>query len=359
MKIAILGAGNLGQAQAAHLALLGHEVRIWNRTAARIEEIVERGGIEAHGEFEGCFPMAVASTELGEVIPGADAVILTVPASSHEDVTKLAAHHLEDGQLYVLHPGHTFGAIASHHCLQQLGVDVDLTYCEIQTSLITCRRTGPAQVHASAIKKSLPIAVFPADRGFASAEFLFEAYPGSVRAPDTLKTSLDNLNAPVHPVVVLANMTRIDRGEDFLFYWDGVSPAVARLIEAVDAERHAIGRALGIDVMTLNQFYNTAYEVEGEHLHDKMFACKAYAGIFAPKRLDTRLILEDLPTGLVPYSSLGLAVGVPTPACDALIAIWNIVFDCDFRIGARTLESMGLAHLDAQGLRRYVTTGER
>ncbi len=293
------------------------------------------------------------------MLPGPQAIIVTVPASSHEAVTCAAAPHLEDGQLYALHPGHTFGAIACQHCLVELGRDVDLTFCEIQTSLITCRRTGPAQVLASAIKKALPIAVFPAIRGFEAVEFLFEAYPGSVRAKNTLRTSLDNLNAPVHPVVVLANMARIDRGEHFRFYWDGVSPAVSKLMDAVDAERYAIGVALGINVMTLSQFFDDAYDTHGEEVWEKMVNNQPYAEIIAPKRLDTRLILEDMPTGIVPYSSLGNAVGVPTPACDALIALWNIVFERDFREGARTLESMGLDHLDADGLQRYVTTGER
>jgi len=359
MKIAILGAGNLGQAQAAHLARHGHEVRIWNRTGARIDEILERGGIQVSGALEGLVELAVASKDLAEVIPGSEAVILTVPASSHEAVTRVAAPHLEDGQAYILHPGHTFGAIACQHVLLGLGCTADLTYCEIMTSLITCRRTGPAMVNASAIKRALPIGVFPSERGFDKVEFLFEAYPGCVRAPNTLKTSLDNLNAPVHPVVVLGNMARIERGEDFLFYWEGVSPGVAKLIEAVDAERYAIGRKLNIDVMTLMQFYENSYVAEGDGLYEKMLNCQPYADIIAPKRLDTRLILEDLPTGIVPYASLGRAVGVPTPACDALITLWNIVFERDFRDGARTLESMGLDHLDAEGLRRFATTGQR
>ncbi len=358
-KIAIIGAGNLGQAQAAHLALLGHEVRIWNRTGARIDEINERGGIEIHGVIEGLAPMAVASKDLADVVPGADAIIVTVPASSHCDVTRAAAPYFEDGQVYALHPGHTFGAFACRHELERLGVGADLTYCEIQTSLITCRRTGPARVLASAIKMALPISVFPAMRGFDCIDWLFDAYPDSVKAHDTLKTSLDNLNAPVHPVVVLANMARIDQGDDFLFYWDGVSPAVSKLIVAVDTERWTIGRKLGIDVMTLNQFYDNAYDVQGEELWEKMKSNLPYAEIFAPKRLDTRLILEDMPTGIVPYSSLGKAVGVPTPACDALITLWNIVFERDFAEGARTLESMGLDKLGAEGLRRYAWTGER
>ena len=359
IKIAIVGAGNLGQAEAAHLALLGHEVRIWNRTASKIHEINERGCIRAHGVIEGDAKMHCASPDLADVIPGADAIMVTVPASSHRPVIEAMAPYLEDGQSIALHPGHTFGAIDCFSALEKLGYKLDLTFCEIQTSLITCRLTGPAEVLCAGIKQALPIAVFPSDHGFDRVEYLFDAYPSSIRAADTLKTSLENLNAPVHPSVVMTNLARMERGDHFLFYWDGVTPAVAKVIEAVDMERYRIAELLDADPITLSEFYDRSYDVEGDELWQKMHSNMPYEEIFAPKRLDTRLILEDLPTGLVAFSSMGKAVGVPTPACDALIALCNVVFERDFWEGARTLENMGLDHLDAEGLKRFVKTGQR
>jgi opine dehydrogenase len=359
-KIAMVGAGNLGQAQAAHLAMLGHEVRIYNRTAARIEEIVERGGILIHGVLEGLVELATASPRLSDVVPGCDAVIITVPASSHRAVVSACAPYLSDGMAIALHPGHTFGAFDAAEAVREAGKGhLDLTYCEIQTSLITSRLTGPAKVNASAIKRALPISVFPADHGFDRVEFLFEAYPTSIRAPDVLKTGLDNLNAPVHPSVVLSNLGRIDRGDDFLFYWDGFTPAVSKLVEAVDHERVEVARALGVEPITLLDFFDTAYDTVGPELWRRVQTNEAYREITAPKRIDTRLILEDLPTGLVPIASLGDALGVDTPVIDAQIALANTIFDTDFRVGARTVESLGLAGLGAAGIREYARSGKR
>jgi opine dehydrogenase len=68
-------------------------------------------------------------------------------------------------------------------------------------------------------------------------------------AGNVLQTSLQNGNPVIHPAITLLNAALIERtGGDFFFYEDGVTPAVGRLIEAVDRERISIGRALGVDI---------------------------------------------------------------------------------------------------------------
>lgn len=357
-RIAVIGAGNLGQAMASHLALEGYRVSIYNRTPARIEEIRERGGIQVEGVVEGFAELEMASPDLAEVIPGRKMLMVTVPASSHRAVAEACAPYLEDGQVIVLHPGHSLGAIDVWSALRAKGVTKDLTYAEIQTSLLTCRRTGPAKVMVSAIKNALPIAVFPSNRGFAPVELLFDLYPSSIRAPNVLKTGLDNLNAPVHVPVTLLNLGRIDQGKDFLYYWDGFTPAVSKLVEAVDAERCELARKLGVTPITIKEFFSTAYPTKGEETWEKVRSNEAYRHITAPKNVKTRLIFEDVPTGLVPFSSLGSELGVPTPCCDALIEIANAIFETDFRLGARTVENLGLAGLGVEGINKLVETGE-
>ena len=358
-KIAIIGAGNLGQAMAAHMALCGHEVSIYNRTKARIDEINERGGILIEGVVEGFAKMKLASPNIGDVIPGRDMVMVTVPASSHAKIAEIGAEYFEDGQVIVLHPGHTFGAIEFFNVLEKKGVKKELTYSEIQTSLITSRLTGKARVCASGIKTRLPISVFPADHGFDKIEVLFEIYPSSIRAKDVLKTGMDNLNASVHPAVTLLNLGQIDRAEEFLYYWDGFTPAVSKMVEAVDQERVELALALKVDPITIRGFFETAYSTTGDELWQKVQSNEAYRNITAPKKVNTRLITEDLPTGLVPYSSLGKELGIKTPTIDAFIEIANAIFDTDFRVGGRTMESMGLSGLGVDGIREFVKTGKR
>ncbi len=46
LRYTVIGAGNGGKAMAAHMALMGNEVTLYNRTFANIEVIAERGGID-------------------------------------------------------------------------------------------------------------------------------------------------------------------------------------------------------------------------------------------------------------------------------------------------------------------------
>jgi 3-hydroxyisobutyrate dehydrogenase len=61
MRTAVLGMGIMGAAMARSLAREGHDVAVWNRTAARADEVV-REGIAAYGS-------------VGEAVTGADVVI--------------------------------------------------------------------------------------------------------------------------------------------------------------------------------------------------------------------------------------------------------------------------------------------
>lgn len=50
---AVIGAGNGGKAMAAHLALMGFEVALFNRSPGHIEAIRKRGGIELESQDGG------------------------------------------------------------------------------------------------------------------------------------------------------------------------------------------------------------------------------------------------------------------------------------------------------------------
>ena len=358
-RIAIIGAGNLGQAMAGHFAIEGYRVSIQNRSHTKIDEINSRGGIELKGVLDGFAQMEAASYNVEDVVPGRDMIMVTVPASSHADIARKIGPYLEPGQLVMLHPGHTFGAFEFHRTLLNMGIDTPITFGEIQTSLLTCRLTGPAEVFVSAIKRQLPISIFPANNGFSKAAMLFDVYPSSIKAPNVLKTSLDNLNATVHPPVTLLNTGRIDAGEEFLYYWQGFTPAVSNIVEALDAERCRLAERLEVTPITVQEFFATAYPTKGDELWQKVQSNEAYRHITAPKSMETRLILEDLPTGLVPFASLGDEFNIPTPLCDAFIEIANSMMKTDFRKEGRTLENLGLSGLGAKGIRHFAETGTK
>ena len=69
---------------------------------------------------------------------------------------------------------------------------------------------------------------------------------------------------------------------------------------------------------------------------------QAHASIMAPAVLDSRLVVEDVPMGLVPIAELGRAAGVPTPIMDAVITLCGALVKRDFRKEGRTLSPSAL-----------------
>ena len=179
-----------------------------------------------------------------------------------------------------------------------------------------------------------------------------------------IHTGFTNANAMLHVANCVGNAGKIDRGESYKFYAEGVTPSVARLYEAINAERVAVAAALGASVPTLEDWFDRVYGVRGADLVEtcQLLTTNSdgpYQATGTPKSFEHKYITEDVPVGLMPMSALGAAAGVPTPAIDALITLARTMAGKDFSAEARTLERMGLAGMDASQIRRFVDNGGR
>jgi opine dehydrogenase len=82
-----------------------------------------------------------------------------------------------------------------------------------------------------------------------------------------------------------------------------------------------------------------------------------YQATGTPNSLGHKFITEDVPTGLVPMSALGVAAGVQTPAIDALVALVRSMTGTDFTAEGRTLESLGLSGMGTAEIVRVMDEG--
>ena len=347
----VVGAGHGGLAMAGCLGLQGYEVRLLNRSPRRIEAVHELGGIEISGARTGFGPIAYAGTDPAEALPGADVVLVVVPASGHRTVAGLCAPWLTDGQIVVLNPGRTLGAVDFQRTLERHGARADLTMAEAQTFVYASRVCGPAAAHVFGVKNAVPLASLEPGRVTECLRVLQPALPQFVPASNVLKTSMDNIGGIFHPALVLLNSGWIEAGSGFELYRQGASPTVAKLLERLDNERLQVASALQVGAISARRWLSEAYGAGGPTLRDAMHANPGYRGIEAPHCTDMRYITEDVPFSLVPMSSLGRHVGVKTPAMDAVITLAGTVHERNYRAEGRTLESMGLDLLDLQQLR--------
>jgi opine dehydrogenase len=348
----VMGAGHGGLAMAGHLALMGFEVRLFNRTMQRIVGVRVRGGIDVTGEdVDGFGQLTMATDDAGQAMDGADVIMVVVPATGHEYMAQAAAPHLKDGQIVVLNPGRTFGALAFYQELKRVGCPAEVTIGETQTFLYASRITGPAQVHIFRVKNSIPLATLRAHQIPDCLAVVRKAFPQFVPGDNVFKTSFDNIGAVFHPAILMLNTGWAEDPTDFEFYYQGVTPSVGNILQQIDAERVAVAAALGFRAMTAREWLYFAYDAVGRDLRDAMRANLGYKGILAPHRTEMRYITEDIPCSLVPICSLGKKFGVDVPVMDSLITLATAMHQRDYYGEGRTVEKLGIAEMDLKQLR--------
>lgn len=355
MRVAVLGAGNGGCATAFDWAQHGHEVRLWSPPGfdQAIAGIREAGSLTSTGDLAGTVSLAYVGTDIGEAVAGADLVFAVGPAYSTLPIAEALAPHLTPGMTVVLNPGSCGGAIAFKRAL---GLALDASeplVAETSTLPYAVRLTGPASLNVYLkLRAGLYVATLPRDRAAGLAEVLRGVWPGIEPAANVFQTTLQNGNPVIHPAVSLLNAGLVERTRgDFLFYEEGVTPGVGRLIAGVDAERLAIADALGVPILSEPAVGVVQGYMTEENYSTGYSQAPGFLGIGAPGQLDHRYLTEDIGYGLVLLTDLARTLGVPTPTMDAVIQLGSVVLGRDFRAeGARTLAGLGLAGLTASEL---------
>ncbi len=355
-RIAVLGAGSGGFMCAADLGSMGYEVALFSRELDRIRGVKERGTIEVldiDSRPTGmCGKVALATSDIREAVRGAQVILNPIPYFACEEYARMVLPHLEEGQV-VIYLGKGGACLTWAKVMRELGIRRRVYLADTNTLPYGASRMGDHQVRLENRTQNLILATFPGrdvDAVAAVAEQLFTKAHGYDirRGQNAIDSILVDYNAITHTPPMVCNAARIELGEKpfFLFGKRENTPSVVRLIERIDRERMAIGEALGLKQWTLEE----EIKMVKWNPHGEDFVLPLYEAIHTPflevcegpYTLDTRHLKEDIPYGLVTYSSLGRMLGVPTPVTDAIITMSEVLLSKDFRAMGRTVQSMGI-----------------
>jgi len=356
-KFAVVGAGAGGLAMAAHLSILGYNVNLYNRGEKRIRAIKEQKGIESRGVIAGFAKMDKITNRADEAIKDADIIMIVVPAFAHKDIAKTLSPYLKDGQIIVLNPGRTGGAIEFANTLIEENIKKEIIIAETQTILHTCRVIGN-EVVIIAVKKKVLLSAFPGINTDGVITILSEIFPQFVKGNDVLQTGLNNVGCILHPLPTLFNIGWIETPKTaFKYYYEGITPSISRILELIDQERMSVARSFGVNVISTREWLFETYGAKGETLYETLQNNEYYKTIDAPDTIRHRYLFEDVPTGLVPISSLGALVGVNTPVMNQIIDLASLICNVDFRKTGRTPDNLGLSDMNVKQLRELVRYG--
>jgi opine dehydrogenase len=362
-RVIVLGGGNTAFAVAAKLTLEGHEVVLWEAPsqAASIAPIRETREIRLTGAGgEGTARLAAVTTDAREALAAGTTLIAPVPSYAHRPFGELLLPHLREDHVLALLPGN-LGSLAFAHWLTEAGRPPGRggpLLVESDTAPYVCRKLGADHAHIWGVVPGMGAGVFPAAETERALAALGPYFAGLRPYPHVVAAGLGAMNPIVHPPGVLMNAGRIEysRGE-FYFYEEGVTPGVARVIEALDAERRAAGRALGLDLLPVAEAFHAAGFGPKGDLWATINGSRMLTQLKAPGSLQTRWLSEDVPYGLRTWVELGERFGVAMPVARALVTLADAVMGTDSWQSGRSLADLGIAGLDRAALERYLQDG--
>ncbi|TVR10984.1 MAG: hypothetical protein EA385_02110 [Salinarimonadaceae bacterium] len=343
MKITVAGGGNSAQTMAADLALLGHDVTLFDlpEYASSIAAAMSSFTLEKYGSIDtrgptGLARLANVTTDLGEAIDGAEAIFIAVPAYAHPTFFEAIGPHLRPGQIVAIMPGN-WGAYRLRRHLLSRGLGEGVYVAETDLCMHICRAAepflGPGKVRVVLERGAVRLAAVPRADTAHVMERLSPVYPVLQAAGSVLETSINNSNIIAHGPLVLMNAGWLEHtGGDFMIYRDGVTPSVGRVTDAIAKERDAVAHLFGFPILSTRNTYE-----DTRNARWVLDPCE-----IGPPDLKHRYISEDIPFGLVPLSSIASTLGLQLPVTNAMIEISNVSNEVDYWADGLTIETLGL-----------------
>lgn len=354
-KYAVLGGGNAGFAFAGHIGLKGFEVNIYEdeKFSHNLDEIRKNGGIYLKDNITGFGKVAKFTSNMEDAVKGVDIVIISVPEFAQKAMFEQYIKYAEDGQIAAFFPGN-YASFKFKNIVKESKKNIILA--EASSIPYGARKKTPGSVDIIGLKHKLHIACVPYSQNDYVLKKLNEFNNIFVPSKNVLEVSLNNPNFVVHCTGTALNAGWVESTKgDFSLYWQGMSPSVCNVIEAVDAERVAVAEGFGFHILSEKDFFEVYYEITGDTIYEVIQKSENHGGSGAPKTLKDRYIEEDAPAGLTAVVALGKKLGVPTPVCQAILTICSTLNKTDYYESGLNAKNLGIDNMSREEIIEYVS----
>lgn len=352
---AILGAGAGGVATAVNLQLEGWRVQLWNRGQAALQRA--KDGLTYRGALgSGEVKPDLVTSDMREALAGADVAIVCLPALAHASVAAGLAE-LDADLPVVLNPGHTCGALHFQSVFEQGGAELP-PLAELSTLMYVARIYDERELHIGGVASGVRVATLPG--GEEALSVATGIYPSLRIATDVLETSLSNVNMVLHPPGALLGAAWVEAtGGDYLFYGEGMTPGVVRVLEALDRERVQLAASYGHTLPPLIEEMAEIGTADAESARqgstrEAISRGEANSTIKAPDSLEHRYYREDFGYSLLPLMVLAEIAGMAVPTAAALFHLAEKLLGVRWAGQGLGRQELGLEGADREDLMRRV-----
>ncbi len=359
MKITIIGAGNAGLTHAAMIAKQGHAVTIVKTTHLMHDDSFNVLGRTRQIEYEkqddkGVVRIEAATRDLPDAVSQADVILVLTQSVAHEKLSELVSPHLRSGQILLVTPGYAGSFYFSTKCKGK-----GVVFAEGESVPFDSRIIAPGKVNICFENIRNPVGVFPSVKTDETLTRLKEILPRFTARQNVLESAFHNPNLIVHTLGAIMSVARIEHSKgEFWMYREAFTPTIWNMIEDLDSEKKAILAYFELPTQSFAESFQ--YRTYKDLSVDPKQALRHYAEFGSPKGpgdAQTRYITEDVPMGLCFMSSIGKKAEIPTPVCDALIAIASSMHQKDYYAEGRTLDQLGIGRYSVGELKNVLKHG--
>ena len=357
-RISVLGGGPDARLLAALCLSEGAEVTLFSAYGAELSLLAQSSGISLQGEGPvGTYQVdrkgssLRTTAELDAAVRTAQVIFLTGPIHKQRTYAMVLADHLSDGQVLVLAPGRSLGAVETAWLLRIGGCTVDVTLVEVQGLPYWFRAEGACLT----ISQTAPMAAATLPRGRDDVlEALSPLLPNVLPVESVLASGFSDLSAVVEiPALILGGAAMGSGGPDVPMggvplvanqtFASLIGPDQRAVVHGLADERRRIAAAFGVrNLPTTDAWVATFAGAE-----------RGVGSRPIPDRQTSRSLMRDGVLGsLVPLVSAGELAGIPSPLTSSLISISDRVLGADVAAAGRRLETIGISAADVDQARR-------
>ena len=367
-RVAILGGGCEARLLAALCLAEGADVTLFSAYGAELDTLRASSGITVRGagpvgtyQVDRDGPSVRTTAELDRAVAGADVIFLTGPIQKHRTYAMVLADHLSDGQVLVLAPGRSLGALEAAWMLRIGGCTADITLVEAQGLPFWIAESGA--VLTLAVAGPVAAATLPRGRNDV-IEALGPYLPNLVAQNSVLDSGFADGSALVElPALLLGGvafgagtepipMGGVPLPENQTFaalIGDEQRGVIARLAQ----ERHEVARAFGVRDLP----------DAGDWIALHAGALRGEGARAVPDKTAAKILVRDGVIGsLVPLISAAELAGLPVPMTQSMVTLASTVLGADVAAAGRRLETIGISAGDLDTARRAmdaIATGGR
>jgi opine dehydrogenase len=358
-RVAVLGGGADARLLAALCLSEGADVTLFSAYGAELESLRASSGITLRGEGPiGTFavdrdsgPSVKTTAELDSAVRGADVIFLTGPVHKQRTYAMVLADHLADGQVLVIAPGRSLGAVEAAWMLRIGGCSADITLVEAQGLPFWISETGAVLNLTSAG----PVTAATLPRGRTDILEALSVYlPNLEPVSSVLESGFADGSALVElPALLLSGpalsagaaevpMGGVPLAENQTF-GALIGDQHRAVISAMAAERRAVAHAFGVRKLPGDDAWITSHAG----------ATRGAGSRNVPDRASANALLRDGVIGsLVPLISAADLAGVDVPMTRSMVTLAGTVLGADVAAAGRRLETIGITANDLDDARK-------